>query len=104
MGCGGENGVDGADGGAFGGEGVQVGDYGDFVGHGYCGAVEVGGAGEAHEGGHGGGFVEGVGVGEGEVFVDELVDDGGEGVCDGVAEEVAYFALGLGGGWGRHFG
>jgi len=85
-GCGEEDGVDGADGCAFGSEGVQVGDYGDFERHGYCGAVEVGSAGEAEEGLDVGGFVEGIGVGDGEVLVDELMDDWGEGVSNWVAK------------------
>ena len=81
-----ENGIDSSDGAAFGREVGEVWDYGDFVGHGYCGTVELGVLREAQEGGYGGRLVEGVGVGEGEVFVDELVDDGGEGVCNRVAE------------------
>ena len=81
-----ENGVDGSYSAAFRGEGRKVRDYGDFVWHGYCSAVEIGGLGEAHEGRHGSAFVEGVGIGEEEVFIDELVDYRGEGVRDGVAE------------------
>lgn len=85
-----EDGVEGPDGGALGGELVQVWDDGYLVRHCDGGAEELGVAREGDEGGDGEGFMEELGPVQGEGVVYGLVEERGERVRDGMPKEVGY--------------